>query len=98
MTKRTRRRFSPEFKAEAVRIALLEERPVSELAENLEISETSLRQWVSQAKADRGQGKPGAITTEERVELRRLRRELRQVRMERDILKKATVFFAKESR
>jgi transposase len=98
MTKKSRRRFSAEFKEEAVKLALIGEVSIAELGANLGVSTSSLRNWLAQAIIDRGAGRPGAITTEERAELRSLRRELRQVRMERDILKKATVFFAKESR
>ena len=54
--------------------------------------------WVERARADRGTGKPGVLTTAEREELARLRKENRELRMERDILKKAAAFFAKESR
>ena len=60
-------------------------------------TETALRSWVRQAENDAGRGAPGALTTEEREELGRLRRENRTLRMERDILKKATAFFAKEN-
>jgi hypothetical protein len=57
----------------------------------------AVRDWVGQAEVDAGRGHPGALTTEEREELARLRREVRTSRMERDILKKATAFFAKEN-
>jgi transposase len=64
----------------------------------LDLTETALRDWVRQAEIDAGRGTtPGALTTEEREELGRLRRENRTLRMERDILKKATAFFAKEN-
>jgi transposase len=56
----------------------------------------SLRKWVEQARTDRGTGKPGVLTTSEREELGRLRKEVRELRMERDVLKKATAFFAKD--
>ena len=61
------------------------------------MARTSLQKWVRQAAVDGGHGPEGALTTDERQELYRLRRELRQVKMERDFLKKATAFFAKES-
>ena len=76
---------------------LCRESTVSEVARELGLTESAVRAWVRQAGIDAGRGPAGALTTEEREELGRLRRELRTVRMERDILKKATAFFAKES-
>ena len=61
------------------------------------MTESSLRNWVERARADRGKGKPGVLTTAEREELSRLRKENRELRIERDILKKAAAFFAKEN-
>lgn len=69
MEKRKRRNFTPEFKAEAVKQVVEEKRPVSQVAKALGIWENSLTGWVDQAKADRGEGAPGAVTTEERAEL-----------------------------
>ena len=66
-------------------------------ARDLDLTESSLRNWVEQARADEGKGKPGVLTTGEREELGRLRKEVRELRIERDILKKAAAFFAKES-
>jgi transposase len=94
--RRKRRSFTPEFKAEAVRLVLEEGKTVGQVARDLDLTETALRTWVERAKADRGQGKPGALTTAEREELTRLRKENRQLQMERDFLKKAAAFFAKE--
>jgi transposase len=91
------RRFTKEFKAEAVQLVLNQKQPVSRAAKDLGIWPASLQKWVDQARADRGDGKPGALTTEERTELAQLRREVRTLRMEREILKKATAFFAKEN-
>ncbi len=65
-------------------------------AKDLGIYETSLRRWVKQHEIDHGKGPAGALTTAEKEELRRLRRENRTLRMEREVLKKATAFFAKE--
>lgn len=96
MGTKTRRHFSPEFRAEAVRLVEQSDRPVAELARDLDVSESSLHRWVAQARTDSGQQE--GLTTDEREELRRLRRENRTLRMEREILKKATAFFAKESR
>jgi transposase len=67
------------------------------VARDLDLTASAVRKWVEQARADRGKGKPGALTTEERAELSRLRKDVRELRMERDILKKAAAFFAKES-
>src|SRR5262245_36582238 len=87
MTKRTRRAFTKEFKAQAVRIVRDSGKPVGTVARELDLTETALRSWVRQAEIDSGWGVAGALTTEEREELSRLRRENRTLRMERDILK-----------
>ena len=98
MSKKKRRTFTPEFRAEAVRLVRESGRPVGQLARELGLWETVLRRWVHQAGIDAGGGPPGALTTAEREELTRLRRENRTLQMERDILKKATAFFARENR
>jgi transposase len=97
MAKRKRRAFTNEFKAEAVRLVRESDKSVPTVARELDLTETALRSWVRQAEIDAGRGTPGALTTEEREELGRLRRENRTLRMERDILKKATAFFANEN-
>ena len=97
MAKRKRRAFTPEFKAETVRLIRESGKSIGAVARELDLTETAVRDWVRQAKVDAGRGRPGALTTEEREELARLRREVRTLRMERDILKKATAFFAKEN-
>ena len=96
MEKRKRRTFTPEFRAEAVELANKSGKGIGELAAELGLSESCLRKWVSQAEID-GQGKAGALTTAEREEITRLRREVKTLRMERDLLKKWAAFFAKES-
>ena len=96
MAKRKRRAFTEEFKAEAVRLVRDSGKSVPTVARELDLTETALRSWVRQAEVDAGQGPAGALTTAEREELGQLRREVRTLRMERDILKKATAFFAKE--
>jgi len=68
------------------------------LAKDLGLPETSIRNWVRRADIDAGAGPVGALTTDERKELERLRRENKVLQMEREILKKATAFFARESR
>ena len=97
MTKRKRRAFTKEFKAETVRLVRDSGKSVGAIARELDLTETALREWVRQAEVDAGRGQPGALTTDEREELAGLRREVRTLRMERDILKKATAFFAKEN-
>ena len=94
--RRPRRKFTDEFKAGAVRLVLDEGRSIPKAARSLDLTESALRAWVYQARADRTKGKTG-LTTEERQELSQLRKENRELRMERDILKKAAAFFAKES-
>jgi transposase len=95
--KRSRRSFTDEFKAGAIRLVLEEGKTVGAAARDLDLTESSLRNWVEQARADRSKGKTG-LTTAEREELTRLRKELRVVQEEREILKKAAAFFAKQSR
>jgi transposase len=96
-TRRPRRRFDDDFKAQAVRLVLDEGKSVGAVARDLDLTETALRVWVKQAQADRSKGRTG-LTTAEREELARLRKENRILAEERDILKKATAFFAKQSR
>ncbi len=94
--RRERRQFDDEFKAGAVRLVLDEGKTVGRVARDLDLTESALRVWVGRARADRTKGRTG-LTSDEREELRRLRKENRQLRVERDILKKAAAFFAKES-
>jgi transposase len=94
---RHRRAFTREFKDEVVKLVLEEGRSIGSVCRELDLVNSAVRRWVQQAKIDRGAGPRGAVTTVEREELSRLRRENRQLRMERDILKRAAVFFAKES-
>ncbi len=95
--RRTRRSFSDEFKAGAVRLVLDEGKTVAAAARDLGVTESALRTWVERARADRTQGRTG-LTTAEREELARLRKENRILQEEREILKKAAAFFAKERR
>jgi len=95
--RRTKRSFTPEFRAGAVRLVLDEGKTVGQVARDLDLTQSALRLWVVRARADRTKGKSGALTTAEREELSRLRKENRELRLERDILKKAAAFFAKES-
>ena len=95
--RRPRRRFDDDFKAQAVRLVLDEGKSVGSVARDLDLTETALREWVNRSRADRTQGKTG-LTTAEREELARLRKEVRILREEREILRKAAAFFANERR
>jgi transposase len=92
--RRARRQFTEEFKVGAVRLVLDEGQTVAAAARDLGLTESSLRNWVDRARADRTKGKTG-LTTAEREELAQLRKENRELRTEREILKKAAAFFAK---
>lgn len=92
-----RRTFSAEYKAEAVRLVGDSGKSIGVIALELGLGETALRRWVRQAEVDAGRGPAGALTTSEREELTHLRRENQRLRMEREILKKAPAFFARES-
>ena len=85
--KRRRRSFSPEFKAEAIRVVRESGKSVSTVARELDLTETALRRWVVQAEVDAGRSGSGPLTTDERAELTQLRRDVKTLRMERDILK-----------
>jgi transposase len=93
--RRARRTFTPEAKADAVRLVKAG-KTVAQVAREHGLTVTALRVWVKQAEADAGQRRD-VLTTEEREELSRLRRENRQLKQERDILKAAATFFAKAS-
>jgi transposase len=92
--RRPRRQFDDDFKAQAVRLVLDDGKSVGSVARDLDLTETALREWVKRARADRTHGKTG-LTTAEREELARLRKENRELRTDRDILKKAAAFFVK---
>ena len=89
--------YTPEFRADAVQLVGQSGKSVRQVASDLGVATESLSRWVRQARVDAGHGPTGALTTEEREELRRLRRENATLRMEREILKKAAAFFAKET-
>jgi transposase len=92
---RTRPRYPEEFRREAIRLAQLGDKPRRELAKDLGISDVTLRHWLKEEKASRGE-RPGGLSSDEREELQRLRDENAKLRMEREILRKAAVFFARE--
>jgi transposase len=92
---RTRRSFTKEFKADAVSLVLDEDRSIADVARSLGIGETNLGNWVRQTRIDRGER--DGLTTSEKTELTELRREVKRLRMERELLKRATAFWVKES-
>lgn len=95
--RRPRRKFTSEFRADVVRLCQVEGN-IREVSKRLDLTETSVRAWVQAAAASaNASDEKGSPRTEDRKELERLRRELKRVTMERDILKKATAFFAKEN-
>ena len=97
MARRKRRKFTAQFKADAVRLVTTGAKSIAEVVVEFDLTETALREWVRRAAADAGKGPPDALTTAERAELIELRKRLKRAEMERDILKKATAFFAKEN-
>ena len=87
---RPRRSFTPEFKAEIVELCRQGDRSIGQIAKDFDLGETAVRAWVHQAEID--QGERAGLTTEERAELIRLRRENRRLQMDVDLLKRATAF------
>jgi transposase len=98
MAKRKRRAFSAEYKAEVVELIRKSGKSIGAVARELDLTETAVRAWVHQAEVDAGRGPTGSLTTAEREELAQLRKRVKTLEMEREILKKATAFFAKESK
>jgi len=92
---RSRPPYPPEFRAEAVELIRSGTKTIRGLSRDLGVSDQTLRNWLRQGDIDAGRRHDG-LTTSEREELRRLRAENRTLRMERDLLRKAAVFFAKE--
>jgi transposase len=92
---RTRPPYPEEFRREAIRLAQLGDKPQHGLAKDLGISDVTLRNWLKQENAAKGE-RPGGLSADERAELARLRDENAKLRMEREILRKAAVFFARE--
>jgi len=93
---RPRRFFPPEYKAEVVELIRATGKTVGQVARELDLTETAVREWIKRADLDAGRRSDG-LTTTEGEELRRLRREVRDLREEREILRKAAVFFARET-
>jgi transposase len=96
--KRPRRSFTPEFKADIVGRCRAGDRSISQVAKDFDLTETAVRQWVKQAERDEGGHGDGGLTSSERDELARLRRDNRRLREDVEILKRAAAFFAKETR
>jgi|SRR5688500_1842376 transposase len=94
--KRKRREFTPEYKADVVMLFRTTDKSIAEIAKELDLTPSAVQRWVSQAEVDAGERV--GLTTSEREELSYLRKENRILREERDILKRATAFFAKEIR
>ncbi|MFI5736372.1 transposase [Kribbella sp. NPDC051587] len=94
---RPRRSFTAEFKAEIVELCQRGDRPIGQIAKDFDLTETAVREWLKQAERDAGTG-DGGLTTAEKDELAQLRRENRRLREDVEILKRATAFFAKETR
>ena len=93
---RTRPPYPPEFRVEAVRLIRSSGKPLSKISRDLGVSEQSLRVWIKQADLDEGRRDDG-LTSAEQEELRTLRRKVRVLEEEREILKKAAAFFARET-
>lgn len=94
MTKKTRRKYTAEFKAEAVKLVTDEGYSISQAARNLDINANMLARWKQQLT---GESAKNQLPVDEQEELKQLREEVRQLKLEKEILKKATAFFAKES-
>jgi transposase len=98
MAKRKRRKFTAEYKAEVVGLVQASGKSVRQVAKELELTETAVRAWVRQHRIDGRRDPQGPLTSEERAELTRLRREFKTVTQERDFLKKAAAFFARDGK
>src|SRR4051794_19576488 len=94
---RPRRSFTPEFKAEIVELCQRGDRAVGQIAKDFDLTETAVRAWVKQAELDAGTRTDG-LTSDERAELARLRSENRRLQQDVDLVKRATAFFARETR
>ncbi|GJF34434.1 transposase [Kitasatospora sp. NE20-6] len=90
------RSFTPEFKAEIVELCRRGDRSVGQVTKGFDLTETAVRDWIRQSEVDAGER--DGLTSNEREELARLRQENRRLREDVDILRRATAFFAKETR
>jgi transposase len=98
MERRQRRKFTPEYKAEVVKLVRTSGKSVGQVSKGLELTETAVRAWVQRADIDEKKDPSEPLTSDERAEVTRLRRELRTVTMERDFLRKAAAFFARSGK
>ena len=96
--RRPRRSFTPEFKAEIVELCQRDDRSIGQVARDFDLTETAVREWVKQAERDTGTSTDDELTSDEQAELAALRRENRRLKEDVEILKRATAFFAKETR
>ncbi len=95
----TRKKYAKEYKLDAVSLVLDQGYTVSEAAKNLEVNRSMLQRWINEFQSDDGQAFRGnGKLTPEQAEIRQLKEENRRLKMEKEILKNATVFFAKETR
>jgi transposase len=94
--RKARRQFTPEYKAQVVQVCRVSGKSPEAVARDLGLTPTAVRRWYDQARIDAGGGGKGPLTTEERAELAELRKKVRVLEQEREILKKATSFFARE--
>lgn len=95
--RRARRSFTPEFKADAVKLCKAGDRTIAQVAEDLDLTETALREWVKKADETSDESSTEPLSEVERDELKELRKRVKRLEMEREILKKAAAFFAKEN-
>jgi transposase len=95
---RARRSFTPAFKTEIVELCQRGDRSIGQVARDVDLTETAVREWVRQAERDAGTGGDGGLTSTERQELSALRRENQRLRQDVEVLKRATAFFVKETR
>jgi transposase len=98
MERRKRRKYTPEFKAEVVKLVEAGGKSIAQLSSELELTESAVRAWVERATIDEKRDPKGPLTSDERAEVTRLRRELRMMTMERDFLRKAAAFFARSGK
>lgn len=96
MSQKIRKEYTDQQKAEAVEIVVSTKQSVRQVARNLGIAESSLSRWVRESQGKTGAQVPGALSRDERQELVQLRRQVKQLEMERDFLKKAAAFFARD--
>jgi transposase len=97
MGKRKKRTYTDEQRAEAVKIALGSGKPISQAAKDLDVGASVLRHWIKQAQIDKAADPNGPLTSEERAELAKLRRDNKQLEQENAFLKKASAYFAKQA-